>query len=128
MTMKQSFPILNFKTFLLLFGLFCLFLSACKPEPFVFNTQIKGKFTVKHQSESFAGEWVVLLLEDKETPCSRHHKRQRCLFEKPRFVPPKRGQGSRAPLRGLGQRPIKQNRQVRSSIDVIVFAVGDCDD
>lgn len=66
MTMKQSFPILNFKTFLLLFGLFGLFLSACKPEPFVFNTQIKGKFTVKHQSESFAGEWVVLLLEDKE--------------------------------------------------------------
>jgi len=64
--MKQSAFKQYCKTGLQFIGIFSLLLQGCKPEPFVFNTHVEGKFIVKHQSEPFAGEWVVLLLEDKE--------------------------------------------------------------
>ena len=47
-------------------GIFFLLISACKPEPFAFNTHIEAKCSLKHSNEPFAGEWVVLLLDGKE--------------------------------------------------------------
>jgi hypothetical protein len=64
--MKRSVLKQYGKTGLQYIGILFLLLQGCKPEPFVFNTHIEGKFIVKHQSEPFAGEWVVLLLGDKE--------------------------------------------------------------
>jgi hypothetical protein len=47
-------------------SLIIVLFSACKPEPFAFNTQIEGSLSLKHSSEAFANESIVLLLDGKE--------------------------------------------------------------